>query len=98
MKIHVMIMHNAITLTFADFSIVIICATAFVLSVVLATASVLTRISPADSTLCKNKMSGSLKVPYVGLQRNIDINMPHGSSYACSNSTGKDSISKLSFC
>ena len=42
--------------------------------------------------------SGSLKVPYVDLQRNRDSNMPHCSSHACSNSTVKDSISKLSFC
>ena len=40
---------------------------------------------------CRNKgePSGSLKVPYVDLQRNRDSNMPH-----C---TWKDSISKLSF-
>ena len=42
--------------------------------------------------------SGSLKVPYVGLQRKRDSNMPHCSSYACSYSIVKDSISKLSFC
>ena len=27
---------------------------------------------------------------FVGLQRNLDTNMPHCSSYACSNSTVKD--------
>ena len=39
----------------------------------------------------------SLKVPYVGLQRNLDSNMPHCFSYGCSNSTRKYSISELSF-
>ena len=48
---------------------------------------------------CHNREpSGLLKVPYVSLQRNCDNNMPHCSSYACSNSTVKDSISKLFFC
>ena len=46
-------------------------------------------------TLKSKKTSGSLKVPYVGLQRNRDSNMPHCSSYACSNSTWKYSINKL---
>ena len=40
--------------------------------------------------------SRSLKVSYVGLQRNRDSNMPQCSSYACSTSSGKDTISKLS--
>ena len=32
------------------------------------------------------------------LQQNHDNNMPHCFSYGCSNSTGTDSISALSFC
>ena len=36
-------------------------------------------------------------VPYVGLQRNRESNMPHCSSHSYSNSTGKYSISELSF-
>ena len=48
---------------------------------------------------CHNrKPSSSLKVPYIDLQWNRDSNMPHCTSYICSNGAGKDSISKLSFC
>jgi len=39
----------------------------------------------------------SQAIPYVGLQRNRDSNMPHCSSYGCTNSTGKDSTSELYF-
>jgi len=46
---------------------------------------------------CILKGKKVLKVPYVCLQQNRDSNMPHCSSYACSNSTVKDSINKLSF-
>ena len=54
-----------------------------------------------ESSACSDVItepSGSLKVPYVGLQRNGDSNMPHCSSYASSNSIVKDSISKMSSC
>ena len=34
--------------------------------------------------------SSSLKLPYVDLQLNRDSNMPHCTSYTCSNSTGKE--------
>ena len=37
------------------------------------------------------------QVPYDGLQRNRNSNMPHCVSYGCSNNTGKYSIIELSF-
>ena len=48
---------------------------------------------------CHNKgePTGSLKVPYVGIQRNRNSNMPHCCSCGCSTSTGTDRISRL-FC
>ena len=38
------------------------------------------------------------KVLQVGLQQHRDSNMSYCSSYGCSNSTGEDSFSELSFC
>ena len=64
MKIYCTIKHNCNKLTFAGVSSVIVRASASVLSVVLANAPMLTRISPADSTLCNVNKTGIALIPF----------------------------------